>query len=81
MVTPSEVAERVIAFLQAHNPANHWLSAWSPEAIREAAAASSTRYAAHAPLSVLDGVPFVVKDCIDALPYPTTHGTTFMAAL
>lgn len=44
-----------------------------------AAAASAARWAAGAPLSPLDGVPFAVKDCVDALPYPTTSGTAFMA--
>lgn len=30
------------------------------------------------PLSVLDGVPYVVKDCTDALPYATNGGTTYV---
>lgn len=34
-----------------------------------------------ASLSVFDGVPFVVKDCIDALPYETSFGTKFMGKL
>ena len=42
-------------------------------------AASTSRWAAGKPLSVLDGVPFAVKDAIDALPYPTTAGTAYMA--
>jgi Asp-tRNA(Asn)/Glu-tRNA(Gln) amidotransferase A subunit family amidase len=81
VVTPSAVAERVIKFLEAHNDKNHWLSAWSAQHIRDAAAAATERYAAGKPLSVLDGVPFVVKDCIDALPYDTSYGTRFMAQL
>jgi Asp-tRNA(Asn)/Glu-tRNA(Gln) amidotransferase A subunit family amidase len=81
MVTPSAAAERVIQFLEAHNAKQHWLSAWSAEHIRAAAAAATERYAAGKPLSVLDGVPFVVKDCIDALPYPTSCGTRFMGQL
>lgn len=81
MLTPSDVAERVIAFVEKHNPKTHWLSAWSAQHIREAAAASTARYAAGKPLSVLDGVPFVVKDCIDALPYETSYGTRFMGKL
>jgi Asp-tRNA(Asn)/Glu-tRNA(Gln) amidotransferase A subunit family amidase len=81
MLTPSDVAERVIAFVEKHNPKAHWLSAWSAQHIREAAAASTARYAAGKPLSVLDGVPFVVKDCIDALPYETSYGTRFMGKL
>lgn len=81
MVTPTMAAERVIAFLEQRNPTNNWLSDWSAEHIREAAAASTARYAAGKPLSVLDGVPFVVKDCIDALPYETSYGSRFMGKL
>jgi Asp-tRNA(Asn)/Glu-tRNA(Gln) amidotransferase A subunit family amidase len=81
MITPSVVAERVISFLEAHNGKKHWLSAWSAQHIRQAAAAATERYAAGKPLSVLDGVPFVVKDCIDALPYETSCGTRFMGKL
>ena len=33
------------------------------------------------PLSALDGVPYTVIDGMDALPYPTTAGTTFVHAL
>jgi hypothetical protein len=36
------------------------------------------RYRQGSPLSVLDGVPYVVIDGLDALPYPTTAGTTFV---
>ena len=36
------------------------------------------RYKAGTPLSVLDGVPYVVKDCTDALPYATNGGTTYV---
>jgi Asp-tRNA(Asn)/Glu-tRNA(Gln) amidotransferase A subunit family amidase len=79
--TPSSVAERAIAALEAHNSTQYWLSAWSAQHIRKAAAASTARYAAGKPLSVLDGVPFVVKDCIDALPYETSYGTRFMGKL
>lgn len=50
-----------------------------PAHLREAAAASAQRWAAGRPLSPLDGVPFAVKDLVDALPYPTTAGTAFLA--
>lgn len=36
------------------------------------------RYRAGAPLSVLDGVPYTVIDGMDALPYPTTAGTSYV---
>ena len=38
------------------------------------------RYKAGKPLSALDGVPFAVKDLMDALPCPTGSGTVFMAS-
>lgn len=81
ILSPKDVAERVIAFLDKHNSQHYWLSAFSAEHIRYQAAAAAARYAAGKYLSVLDGVPFVVKDCIDALPYQTSFGTTFMGKL
>lgn len=81
MVTPSQVAERVIAFLERLNPKFHFLSAWSADDIRQQAAAATERYQQGKSLSVFDGVPFVVKDNIDALPYKTSCGTKFMADL
>ena len=40
---------------------------------------SQRRYKAGKPLSVLDGVPFAVKDLMDALPCPTGGGTAYLA--
>ncbi len=40
--------------------------------------AAARRYKAGAPLSALDGVPYAVKDCTDALPYATAGGTTYV---
>jgi aspartyl-tRNA(Asn)/glutamyl-tRNA(Gln) amidotransferase subunit A len=57
----------------------HFLVAHDPQQLRQQAAASAERWAAGRQLSPLDGVPFAVKDCVDALPYPTTAGTAFMA--
>ena len=39
------------------------------------------RYEQQSPLSPLDGVPYAVKDMIDALPYQTTCGTSYMPLL
>lgn len=36
------------------------------------------RWEAGKPLSVLDGVPYAVKDNIDAVPYPTTSGSAVL---
>eukprot|EP00775_Hariotina_reticulata_P011509 gene11509-11652_t len=79
MITPTEVANRIIKFLELHNSKQHWLAAWSADDIKRQAAAAAARYAAGKSLSVFDGVPFVVKDSIDALPYPSGFGTKFMS--
>lgn len=81
LLTPSDVAERLLAFLARHNERERWLSACRADDVRSQAAAATARYKAGAPLSVFDGAPFVVKDSIDALPYPTTFGTRFMGDL
>ncbi|WP_404365854.1 amidase [Corallococcus coralloides] len=48
-----------------------------PEEVLRAAEASAERLRAGAPLSVLDGVPVVIKDELDVAGFPTTLGTTF----
>lgn len=78
LVTPNDVAERLISFLERHNAKHCWLSQWSAEDIRRQAAESTARYAAGRSLSVFDGVPFCVKDMLDAMPYETSYGTKFM---
>ncbi|QSQ16962.1 amidase [Myxococcus landrumensis] len=48
-----------------------------PEEVLRAAEASAERLRAGRPLSVLDGVPVVVKDEVDVAGFPTTLGTRF----
>ncbi|NRD56091.1 amidase [Corallococcus sp. AB030] len=48
-----------------------------PEEVLRAAEASAERLRAGTPLSVLDGVPVVIKDELDLAGFPTTLGTTF----
>eukprot|EP00882_Tetradesmus_deserticola_P027964 GHRQ01031116.1.p1 GENE.GHRQ01031116.1~~GHRQ01031116.1.p1 ORF type:complete len:228 (+),score=45.25 GHRQ01031116.1:115-798(+) len=81
LVTPSQVAERVIAFLERYNTDLHILHAYDATDIRAQAAAATQRYAAGSSLSVFDGVPYVVKDSLDALPYETACGTAFIGKL
>lgn len=81
LVTPTDVAERLISFLEAHNAKHNWLSQWLADDIRQQAAAATTRYAAGQALSVFDGVPYCVKDMLDAMPYETSYGTEFMGKL
>ena len=48
-----------------------------PTAHREAEDARA-RFQAHKPISALDGVPVVVKDCMDVAGMPSTNGTKFL---
>jgi Asp-tRNA(Asn)/Glu-tRNA(Gln) amidotransferase A subunit family amidase len=48
-----------------------------PEEVLRAAEASGERLRAGKPLSVLDGVPVVLKDEVDLAGFPTTLGTKF----
>ncbi|NBD13745.1 amidase [Corallococcus silvisoli] len=48
-----------------------------PDEVLRAAEASAERLRAGRPLSVLEGVPVVLKDEVDLAGFPTTLGTTF----
>lgn len=83
--TPVDVVEHILAFQQRHNsvrsgslPELSWFVAVDEAQALEAARASAARWEAGAPLSVLDGVPFAVKDNMDARGYETRAGTTFL---
>jgi len=52
-----------------------------PEEVLAAAEASSKRHRAGQPLSVLDGVPVVLKDEVDLAGYVTTLGTRFRTSV
>ncbi|KAK9841850.1 hypothetical protein WJX81_007196 [Elliptochloris bilobata] len=81
--SPEAVAEAALAALAAtevHRPPLRLLIACDPADVRRQAAESTARYRAGAPLSGLDGVPYAVIDGIDALPYPTTAGTSYLGA-
>eukprot|EP00884_Botryococcus_braunii_P023258 jgi/Botrbrau1/9616/Bobra.0131s0001.2 len=51
---------------------------FDPDDLLLQAKASTARYDAGNPLSVLDGVPFAVKDCFDVLPFKTSCGTAYL---
>lgn len=79
--TPEEVAERVIEAIQNSNSLDKPLRAIvnsKAEEIRKQADASAKRHKIGQPLSALDGVPVSVKEEMNAQPYPTTLGTTFI---
>lgn len=73
--------ERIVAFIKASEAKKpwpcKWLAAWSEEDILRQAKESTQRYQ-QGTARLLEGVPFVVKDAVDALPYPTTAGTSFL---
>jgi len=51
---------------------------WHVPSARAEAEASRARYAAGTPRGPLDGMPVVVKDCIDVAGLPSTNGTRFL---
>ncbi|GIL89123.1 hypothetical protein Vretimale_16172 [Volvox reticuliferus] len=83
LVTPTEVAERIIRFVeagQARRPPLSFFVAWAPLEVMAQAEESTRRLRSGTSRSLLEGVPFAIKDVADATPYGTTAGTTFMAA-
>ena len=76
--SPTRIAEAVIANISASNEGEIPLNAvviTNDQDIRSQAKASKERFARGKPLSWLDGIPVVIKDEIDALPYATMVGT------
>ncbi|PNH08478.1 Fatty acid amide hydrolase [Tetrabaena socialis] len=81
--TPTEVAERITAFVHAgaqRKPPTGWFVGWQPELVRKQAEESTNRIRSGTARSILEGVPYAIKDVADALPYSTAAGTTFIAA-
>ena len=76
--TPSAVVEAIIDFLESQPGASHWMCDWRPDHLRAQAAAAGARYAAGTQLGVLDGVPYAVKDALDAFPFKSGAGTSFL---
>ncbi|MGK0362125.1 MAG: hypothetical protein ACI9U2_004445, partial [Bradymonadia bacterium] len=80
--TPTQVAERLIAAIDARESGERPLRAVIARDIADLMAqarASTERWAAGAPLGPLDGVPIGVKDEVWQAGYPTTVGTAFLA--
>lgn len=77
-LTPLAVAESLIPLiLRDSNPKSHHSTAFIDshvETILAAAKASTARYKAGVPLSILDGVPTAIKDESDVAGYRTTQG-------
>ncbi|KAG0241324.1 hypothetical protein BGW41_006043 [Actinomortierella wolfii] len=79
--TPVEVAERIVGLIKKLEEGDTPLRPvwnWSKESILEQAKASAQRYKNGQPLSIVDGVPVVVKDEVDVQGYETGVGTNFI---
>lgn len=80
-LTPSEVAEQVIAAIEASektSPAMRLFIASYTEDIRRQAAESTERIRNGQTRSIFEGVPVAIKDELDLVPYPSTVGTSFL---
>ncbi len=76
--SPVDVAARIEASVQRFAADGMgFFIARKPEELARDAAASAARHLAKKALSVLDGVPFVIKDELDVEGYATTLGTSW----
>ena len=73
-LTSAELVEHLVARIERLDPTLHAIIAVHPEA-REQAGAADARRAAGQPRSVLDGVPVIVKDNIEAAGLPGSAGS------
>ncbi|KAK9835457.1 hypothetical protein WJX74_000487 [Apatococcus lobatus] len=77
---PVAVAKKLnnnVAASERQQPPMRMLNAHDPNDVLRQAQQSASRWATKQPLSILDGIPFAVKDGFDAVPYPTTIGTAW----
>jgi Asp-tRNA(Asn)/Glu-tRNA(Gln) amidotransferase A subunit family amidase len=81
IVTPEQVAERVLAAIAASETLPKPLRAFiacDHDNVFSQAREATGRYKEAQTLGPLDGVPIAVKDEVDMVPYPTTAGTQFL---
>jgi aspartyl-tRNA(Asn)/glutamyl-tRNA(Gln) amidotransferase subunit A len=78
-VSPVEVAERVLARLDAVNPRLNAFCCATAEAARAAAREAEIAIMKNEPLGPLHGVPASVDDVLDTRGVPTTHGSRLFA--
>jgi Asp-tRNA(Asn)/Glu-tRNA(Gln) amidotransferase A subunit family amidase len=81
VTTPLEVAESALAAIQESDqlaPPMRIFVAVNREDILEQARAATQRIQSGQPLSLLDGVPVVIKDELNQAPYATFVGTNFL---
>lgn len=79
-LTPTLAVEKVMESIDSSRyvPLLNAISFMDKEDVRRQAAESTGRIKNGQARSVLEGVPVVVKDELDVVPYPTTVGTKFM---
>ena len=79
--TPEEVAEKVLASIEASNKNDPPLNAFiahRADDVMEQAREATQRIKKKKPLGIFDGVPVGIKDEMDVKGYPTTCGTSFL---
>jgi Asp-tRNA(Asn)/Glu-tRNA(Gln) amidotransferase A subunit family amidase len=78
-LSPHDVVARLeAAIAQFTHEGMGFFTARRPELLQAETARSAERHKAGRPLSVLDGVPVVIKDELDVEGYATTLGTSFL---
>jgi Asp-tRNA(Asn)/Glu-tRNA(Gln) amidotransferase A subunit family amidase len=75
MLSPVELAEACLKRVEQLNPAVNAVVAMNEETVLDAARASEARQMSGEPLGPVEGLPFGVKDMIDARGLPTTFGS------
>ena len=78
-VSPVEVADLVLARIEAVNPKLNAFCCVAAEAARTAAREAEIAVMKGEPLGLLHGVPFSAKDVLDTRGIPTTHGSRLFA--
>lgn len=74
-ITPTDVAESVLARVRDREPQLNALWIHEPERVRAEAEASSRRWAAGEQRSRLDGVPVTIKENVARAGWPMPAGT------
>jgi len=79
--TPEEAAKKVLDAIEASDKSDAPLRAFiavNRDEVMRQARESTERFKNGKPLGIFDGVPVAIKDEMDATPYPTTVGTSFL---
>ncbi|KAJ1506070.1 hypothetical protein HMI56_000783, partial [Coelomomyces lativittatus] len=74
-LTPFQVAEQILAWLDSHDPTLLAFSEVFKSSLLEEAQLSTERWQRQSPLSILDGIPIAVKDQFQLKASTTSFGT------